>query len=119
MAVNFDLFRGDSLPVSLELTSTSSSGEVAFDLTGYAVTVSLRWPKCQTLNLTSESSELTIDSTAGTIVGTFAATATSTLPDAMKEYLVLETTAGVKQTYFIGSVKVLSCNSSTELCFDG
>jgi hypothetical protein len=117
MAVNFDLFRGDSLPVSLELTSTSSSGEVAFDLTGYEVTVSLRWPKCQTLNL--ESTELTIDSTAGTVVGTFAATATSTLPDAMKEYLVLETTAGVKQTYFIGSVKVLSCNSSTELCFNG
>jgi hypothetical protein len=119
MAVNQDLFRGDSLPVNIELTSTSSSGEVAFDLTGYTITVSLRWPKCQTLNLTSSSTGLTIDSTAGTIIGKFEATATSTLPDAMKEYLVLETTAGVKQTYLIGSVKVFSCNSSTELCFNG
>jgi L-asparaginase/Glu-tRNA(Gln) amidotransferase subunit D len=119
MAVNVDLFRGDSLPVSIELISTSSAGEAAFDLTGYSVTVSLRWPKCQTLNLTSSSSELTIVSTAGTIAGTFAATATSTLPNAMKEYLILETTAGVKQTYFIGRVNVLSCESSTELCFNG
>jgi hypothetical protein len=117
MAVNQDLFRGDSFPVSLELTSSSSVGEVAFNLTGYTPTVSLRWSKCQTLNLTS--TDLTIVSTAGTITGTFAATATSTLPDVMKQYLVLETTVPTKQTYFLGTVKVFSCGSSTELCFNG
>jgi hypothetical protein len=119
MAVNLDLFRGDSFPVSLELISTSSAGNIAFDLTGYSATVSLRWPKCQTLNLASTASELTIVSTAGTINGTFAATATSTLPDAMSMYLVLVTTASVKKTYLLGKVKVASCGSSTELCFNG
>jgi hypothetical protein len=117
MAVTQTLYRGDSFSVSLELTSTSSSGTIAFNLTGYTPTVSLRWPKCQTLNLVS--SDLTVVSTAGTITGTFAATATSTLPDAMKEYLILETTAGIKSTYFLGRVNVLSCESSTELSFDG
>jgi hypothetical protein len=120
MAVTQDLYRGDSFPVSLELTSTSSAGTIAFDLTNYTATVSLRWPKCQTLNLHSTTTgELTIASTAGTITGTFPATATSTLPDAMSMYLVLETTVPTKKTYFLGKVKVASCHSSTELCFNG
>jgi hypothetical protein len=119
MAVNFDLYRGDSFPVSLALTSTSSSGTIAFDLTNYTATVSLRWPKCQTLNLYSSDSGLAVVSTAGTIAGTFPATATSTLPDAMSMYLILETTVPSKKTYSLGKVKVLSCNSSTELCFNG
>jgi hypothetical protein len=116
MTVNQELFRGDSFPVSIEVVSTSSLGAVAFDLTGYDVTVSLRWPNCQTLNLVSTA--LTIDSTAGTISGEFTVAQTSTLPDAMQNYLVLEI-AGAKQTYFLGRVKVRSCGSSTETCFDG
>lgn len=116
MTVNQDLFRGDSFQVSLEIVSTSSAGELAFDLTGYTPTISLRWPNCQTLNLTS--TDLTIVSTAGTIEGTFAATQTSTLPDVMQMYLLLETTASVKQTYALGRVKVVSCESSTEICFN-
>jgi hypothetical protein len=116
MSVTQELFRGDSLPVSLELISTSSVGDVAFDLTGYTATVSLRWPRCQTLNL---STALTVTSTAGTITGTFPATATSTLPNVVQQYLVLETTASVKKTYFLGQVKVFSCGSSTETCFNG
>jgi hypothetical protein len=117
MTANMDLYRGDSFGVSLELVSTSSAGEAVFDLTGFTPTVSLRWPNCQTLNLTS--TDLTVVSTAGTIDGTFAATQTSTLPDAMRAYLVLETTDDGKQTYFLGRVKVTSCESSTELCFNG
>jgi hypothetical protein len=119
MTVNQELFRGDSFGVSLELVTTSSAGEVAFNLTGYSATYALRWPKSQSVKLTSSSSELTIVSTAGTIVGTFAATQTSTLPDAMQAYLILETTSGGKQTYPLGRVKVTSCDSSTETCFDG
>jgi hypothetical protein len=119
MAVTQDLYRGDSFPVSLELTSTSSAGTIAFDLTNYTATVSLRWPKCQTLNLYSSDGGLTVASTDGEITGTFAATQTSTLPDAMKMYLVLETTVPTKKTYLLGQVKVFSCDSSTETCFNG
>jgi hypothetical protein len=115
MAVNQNLLRGDSFPVSLELVSTSPDGEEAFDLTNYSVTVSLRWPRCQTVNLTS--ADLTIVATAGTIDGAFTVTQTSTLPDAMNMYVILET-SGVKQTYPLGRVKVASCESSTEICFD-
>jgi hypothetical protein len=114
MAVNQDLFRGDSFPVQLELTTTSSSGEIAFNLTGYTAEVSLRWPNCQRVKLTS--TELTIGATAGTISGTFASTATVCLPDALQMYLVLETTAPTKKTYFLGKVKVMACNSSTDVC---
>jgi hypothetical protein len=117
MAVNQDLLRGDSLPVVLELVSATTDGsEEVFDLTDYSVSVSLRWPRCQTVNLTS--ADLTIVATAGTVEGYFSATQTSTLPDAMNMYVILETTAGVKQTYPLGRVKVASCESSTEICFD-
>jgi hypothetical protein len=116
MAANLELFRGDSLPVSLELTSSSSSGEIPFVLTGYTAEVSLRWPNCQRVKLNSTSSELTIGTTAGTITGTFASTTTICLPDALQMYLVLETTVPTKNTYFLGNVKVMACNSSTDNC---
>jgi hypothetical protein len=116
MAVNQDLFRGDSFPVQLELTTTSSSGVIAFDLTGYTAEVSLRWPQCERVKLNSSDSGLTIAATAGTITGTFGSTATVCLPDALKMYLVLETTAPTKKTYFLGGVKVMACNSSTDIC---
>lgn len=115
MAVTQDLFRGDSLPVSLELTSTSSTGTIAFDLTGYTAEVSLRWPQCERVKLNSTDGGLTIGATAGTITGTFASTATVSLPDALKMYLVLETTVPTKKTYFLGNVKVMACNSSTDV----
>jgi hypothetical protein len=115
MAANLDLYRGDTLPVSLELTSTSSSGTVAFDLTGYTAEVSLRW-QCDRVKLNSSDAGLTIVSTLGTIDGIFASTATVCLPDALKMYLVLETTVPTKQTYFLGNVKVMACNSSTDVC---
>jgi hypothetical protein len=31
-------------------------------------------------------------------------------------YLVLETTTPTKKTYFLGNVKVMACNSSTDVC---
>jgi hypothetical protein len=117
MTVNMDLYRGDSLRVELEIVTTSSAGEAAFNLAGYSPTVSLRWPRCQTLNLATTS--LTVDSTAGTIEGTFTVTQTSTLPDSMQMYLILETTDGNKDTYPLGRVTVRSCESSTEICFNG
>lgn len=116
MAARFDLYRGDSLPVALELTSTSSSGTAVFDLTGYTAEISLRWPNCQRVKINSTSSEVTIQSTAGLINGTFGSTSTICLPDAVQMYLVLETTAPTKKTYFLGNVKVMACNSSTDTC---
>jgi hypothetical protein len=116
MASYHDLFRGDSFPVSIEITSTSSSGTAVFDLTGYTAEISLRWPNCQRVKINSSSSEVTIQATAGLIDGTFASTATVCLPDALQMYLVLETTTPTKKTYFLGNVKVMACNSSTDVC---
>jgi hypothetical protein len=116
MAAYLELFRGDSLPIDIELTSSSSSGSVAFDLTGHTAEVSLRWPNCQRIKLNSTSSELTLGATAGTIAGIFPSTATVCLPDALQMYLVLETTVPTKKTYFLGNVKVMACNSSTDVC---
>jgi hypothetical protein len=114
MAANQTLYRGDSFPVSLEIISTSSVGDVAFNLTGYTAEVSLRWPQCERIRLTS--SVLTIGATEGTITGAFGSTSTVCLPDSLKMYLVLETTVPTKRTYFLGTVSVLACNSSTDIC---
>jgi hypothetical protein len=116
MTANQDLYRGDSFPISLELISTSSVGTVAFNLTGYTAEVSLRWPQCDRIKLNSSDGGLTIAATAGTIDGTFASTSTTCLPDALKMYLVLETTTPTKRTYFLGKVKVMACNSSADVC---
>jgi hypothetical protein len=115
MASYFDLNRGDTFPVDIEITSTSSSGSAAFDLTGHTAEVSLRWG-CQRVKLNSSSSELTIQSTLGLIDGIFPSSVTVCLPDALKMYLVLETTEPTKKTYFLGNVNVTNCNSSTDVC---
>jgi hypothetical protein len=99
--------------VSLAMLTT---GSAVFDLTGYAAKVSLRWPQCQTVTLTSSGGDLTIVSTAGTISGTFDEDDTKCLPDSVDYYVVLTTTLDIKQTYFLGRVKVMSCNSSVEDC---
>jgi hypothetical protein len=112
MSVSLKLYRGDSFPVSLAMQSSNA----VFDLTGYSVKVSLRWPKCQTVTITSSAGDLTVDSTAGTIVGQFDEEDTRCLPDSVEYYVVLTTTLDAKQTYSLGRVKVLSCNSSAENC---
>jgi hypothetical protein len=113
MSVNLKLFRGDSFTVSLAMLTT---GNTVFDLTGQSAKVSFRWPQCQTVTLTSSGGDLTIDSTAGTIQGMFDEEDTRCLPDNVEYYVVLETTLGVKQTHYLGRVKVMSCNSSVETC---
>jgi hypothetical protein len=113
MSVSLKLYRGDSFPVELAMLTT---GSAVFDLTGYSAKVSLRWPQCQTVSLASSDGDLTIDSTAGTITGTFAEADTKCLPDSADYYVVLTTTADVKQTYHLGRVKVMACNSSIEDC---
>ena len=112
MAISTDVFRGDSLPVSLDVNTFTT----LTNLTGYQAEVSLRWPYCNTLKLYSSSSTLTIGATAGTITGTYASTATTCLPDAVRMYLTLTTTVPTQKTYFIGRVNVLSCGSSTDVC---
>jgi hypothetical protein len=113
MAVNLKLYRGDSFSVSLAMLTT---GSAVFDLTGYSAKVSFRWPPCETVFLASSDSGLTIDSTLGTINGLFDEDDTRCLPDSVDYYVVLTTTLDVKQTYFLGRVKVMSCNSSVEAC---
>jgi hypothetical protein len=113
MSVSLKLYRGDSFSVDLAMLTT---GSAAFNLTGYSAKVSFRWPQCQSVELTSSSSELTIAATAGTITGMFDEDDTKCLPDSVDYYVVLTTTADVKQTYPLGRVRVLSCNSSVESC---
>jgi hypothetical protein len=116
MVASLDLFRGDSLPINLEMVSSSSAGEIPFDLTGYTAEVSLRWPKCDRIKLNSSDGALTISATAGVVTGQFGSTTTICLPDAVQMYLVLETTVPSKKTIFLGNVKVMACNSSTDVC---
>jgi hypothetical protein len=110
--VTTDLFRGDSFPVSLDVTDFST----LTDLTGYEAKVSLRWPGRNTINLYSSDSGLTITATAATITGTFASTSSLCLPDAVRMYLVLTTTVPTQQSYFLGRVNVISHGSSTDPC---
>lgn len=116
MANNLTLYRGDTFPVNLALTSTSSSGTVVFPLAGYTAEVDFRWHKWDRISLSSTSTGLAIDTTLGTITGTFQSTDTACLPDNVDYYLVLTTTVPTRRTYRLGRVKVLSSKSSLEAC---
>jgi hypothetical protein len=67
-AVNRTIYRGDSLLVSVEVFST---GTTIFDLTGYEARVEVAFRDCNPIALYSTSGDLTIDTTAGTIEGSF------------------------------------------------
>lgn len=110
-AVNLDVYRGDTLPISLECKTDAG---VAFDLTGYTIKIKVSWSETKMpggdpdkeYELTESS--LTINRVAGTIAGELTPVQTDELPlgRQTKMFLILTDSGGDPKTIRIGRIKV-------------
>lgn len=111
-AVNLDVYRGDTLPISLECKDAAGA---AFDLTGYTVAVKVSWDERKRIGddetdheYTLTESSLTINRTVGTIAGELTSAQTKQLPldRRTKLFLILTDAGGDIKTIRIGRIKV-------------
>lgn len=103
MAANFEVYKGDCLPISL---ACKQSDGTVFDLTGYGVGVRAKW---------GEASDEYVDlpspvngESLGTVTGTYTATNVAEMPEGKTTRLHLRLTqpSGCIKTIFLGRVRV-------------